>query len=664
MTDFFTRVKNVASRRPASAEPELGAAQRERQIAAMQLEVSPANSNARATNAAAANTGNLPDLLGISPAIRRLAETIAHSATAPPLAIGILGQAGAGKTFALNRLLADIAAFASGAARSAGSPFVAQTVIARVDAAGPGEAATRIAAALFEALNRAGPDGRSYPALAQEASEAITDPVEAARIARERLADVRRRLDSEREALQEMTARRNRLAESVLYEASGSRIDSHARANRASIESRLRGFGFTSGDPVATYKDLVRDVAENGGILGRVRACLRAIWGFRGQTKLIVLALLFFGLAWGMGELQTTRPSWLGWLHGQEPLKPATTWIENNIGWLATAKQAAIWAGIFSLLLNLARAARFILPIFRGVSFFNSDLETRHRDLDTLIANQTRRVDDLAGEIEPLNKRATDAERRAANVGGTQQSAKSPFADGAAHQAAAFIAALGAAAAGNSPNTPQRVVVAFDNLDALSSNAAVNFMAHAQELLNRPAYITVLTAADASDSALTRFVDLPLRLSYDSQSLGSLVRTILDADAPDVAPETPVNTAVSNLSQPLHPAETQMLEKLAAIAARSPRDVKRYVLAYRLARDGFDHSGALAMALAMQSGANESERAALDQAIEGLPDSQPITIPEPARIKLALEAANAGQGSQVTSGQLREARAIAAQWSV
>ncbi len=665
MTDFFNRVRNVASGRPASAEPEFGAVQREPQFRAGQSNTEAANSNTSAGgNAQTALPDCAPDLLGISPAVRRLAETIAHSATSTPLAIGILGQAGAGKTFALNRLLANIAAFASSAARTPGSPFVAQTVIARVDAAGPGEAATRIAAALFEALHRAGPDGRSYPALAEEASEAVTDPVEAARIARERLSDARRRLDSEREALQEMNGRRNRLAESVLYEASGSRIDSHARANRASIESRLRGFGFTSGDPVATYKDLVRDVAENGGVTGRVRACLRAIWGFRGQTKLIVLALIFFAVAWGMGELQTTRTSWLGWLHGQEALKPATTWIENNIAWLATAKQAAIWAGILSLLLNLLRATRFILPIFRGVSLFKSDVETRHRDLDTLIGNQTRRVDDLAAEIEPLNKRTAEAERRAANVGGTQQSTKSPFAGGSAHQAAAFISALGAAAAGNSPNTPQRIVVAFDNLDALSSDAAVNFMAHAQELLARPAYVTVLTAAEAGGNALARFVDLPLRLSYDNQRLGNLVKAILGTGTAEATPETPVNAAASSLNQPLHPAEAEMLEKLAALAARSPRDVKRFVTAYRLTRDGFEHFGALALALALQSGASEEERATLNQSLEGAPDNLTITMPDFGRIKLALDAANAGQGSQVTAGQLREAHAVAAQWSV
>ena len=333
MSDFFNRVRNVASGRPASSGVGTGG-QIEPQVPPLKIE--PKMSSPAPAPASVAS--GPPDILGIGPSVLQLAEFAAHAGTQTPLSLGILGPAGAGKSFALNRLLADISAYAAAATRQPGSPFIAQIAVARVDAAAPGEPATRIAAALFEALQQPGPDGRTYPALAEEASDAVTDPAEAARIARERLADARRRLDSEREALQEMNSRRVRVAESVLYEASGSRIDAHARTNRAKIESRLRGFGFTSGDPVATYKDLVRDVAENGGFIGRVRACLRALWGFRGQTRLIVYALIFFAIAWGIGEAQATRETWLGWLRSYEQMKTTAAWIEAHIGWLATAK--------------------------------------------------------------------------------------------------------------------------------------------------------------------------------------------------------------------------------------------------------------------------------------------------------------------------------------
>ncbi len=41
-------------------------------------------------------------------------------------------------------------------------------------------------------------------------------------------------------------------------------------------------------------------------------------------------------------------------------------------------------------------------------------METSQRDLDVLIGNQTRLVDDLSGQAEAQARRAEEAERRAA----------------------------------------------------------------------------------------------------------------------------------------------------------------------------------------------------------------------------------------------------------
>jgi hypothetical protein len=606
------------------------------------------------------------DLLGIAPAIRRLSELASLAATKLPLTIGILGQPGAGKSFALRRLIDDVSAFATSATRTANSPFVQRMVIARVDAAAPGEPATRIAAALFEALQNPAPDGRTYPSLAEQASEAATDPAEAARLARERLVDARRRLDSEREALQDLNGRSLRIADSVLYEASGSKIDAHARAKRNSIENRLRAFGFTSGDPIATYKDLVRDVADKGGAGGRIRAFFRALWGFRGQTKLIVLALIFFAAAWGIGEAQASRDTWLGWLRGYDSLKTPTAWIESHINWLGLAKQSAIWAGVLALVWNVLRALRFLMPIYRGVSLYREDVETRHRDLDTLIANQTRRVDDLAAEIDPLTARVAEAERREAAAAQSQQRVtKSPFATGTTHHASAFIAALGQAVGAQQFDAPQRILVALDNLDALPDAAAANFMACAQELLAQPGYVTVLTGADAGQNGLARFVDVPVRLSAlaDASRLGGLVREMLGTGNAQATPDTPVDAARSALDQPMQHGEAELLEKLAPIAANGPRDVKRFVTAYRLARASTQNYGALAVALALRAGAVDGERTALTLALENMAASDVVNVPGAERINFALDAAASAQGSRITAGQLREARTLAAQWS-
>ncbi len=156
--------------------------------------------------------------------------------------------------------------------RSAGagsSPYLQNVVVARVDAAAAREPATALAASVFSALQASGGQAAQ---LAEDAAAAGADPADAARSASERLIDLRRRLDGERQTLRELSGRRARLSETVLYQSGGSRIDSWARANRSRIEGRLRAFGFESGDPVATYKDLVRDVSERRGIMGRVGA--------------------------------------------------------------------------------------------------------------------------------------------------------------------------------------------------------------------------------------------------------------------------------------------------------------------------------------------------------------------------------------------------------
>ncbi len=201
-------------------------------------------------------------------------------------------------------------------------------VVARVDAGAGADPATAVASGVYAALQSA---GGQTAAFAEDAAAAGADPVDAARSASERLIDLRRRLDSERRTLGDLSGRRARLAETVLYQSAGSRIDSWARTNRSRVEGRLRAFGFEAGDPVATYKDLVRDVAENRGVFGRISAFAHAMWGFRGQAKLLVLAAIFFLLAWALGLAQGSQSMWSGWLGGQGEMGAKTAeWINAN----------------------------------------------------------------------------------------------------------------------------------------------------------------------------------------------------------------------------------------------------------------------------------------------------------------------------------------------
>ena len=138
----------------------------------------------------------------------------------------------------------------------------------------------------------------SYGALAHEAAQAVRDPHVAAREAAERVSEARHRLHAERQILHDLDGRRAKLAETVLYETAGSQVDAYARVNRSKIEARLRSFGFTQPDPLDAYRDLVRDVAE-AGQAGRFSVFLRALWAYRGQTKLLVAAVILFLAAWG-----------------------------------------------------------------------------------------------------------------------------------------------------------------------------------------------------------------------------------------------------------------------------------------------------------------------------------------------------------------------------
>ena len=92
--------------------------------------------------------------------------------------------------------------------------------------------ASALAAAAFVALERER-GGVSYPALADEAAHATTDPRRAALAAADRHDEIIRRLETERAAREEVEAKRARLPELLLYETPGSRVNSFIRTSRA-----------------------------------------------------------------------------------------------------------------------------------------------------------------------------------------------------------------------------------------------------------------------------------------------------------------------------------------------------------------------------------------------------------------------------------------------
>ncbi len=617
------------------------------------------------------------DVLGFDPAVRGLAELAAHRSAGVQLTLGLLGPAGSGKSFALARFIELVGAF-SKARGAASSPFMSNIVVARVDAGASADPAIAVASGVYAALQSAGDQTAAF---AEDAAAAGADPVDAARSASERLIDLRRRLDSERRTLGDLSGRRARLAETVLYQSAGSRIDSWARTNRSKVEGRLRAFGFEAGDPVATYKDLVRDVAENRGVFGRISSFAHAMWGFRGQAKLLVLAGIFFLLAWALGLAQGSQSMWSGWLGGQGEMGAKTAeWINaNGSAIFATSRLVLFWAAIACVALNVFRAARFMSPIWRGVSLLDADMETGQRELDTLIGNQTRLVDDLSSQADAQARRAEEAERRAASHASrrTENPGATPFAapegDGAGRQARAFLRALAREGAGAA--APQRILVAIDELDSLSPKDAASFVDQAAALLSQPPFAMVIAAdpqrlaqgwgGDGMDQ-LARRIQVGVRVdAASSGDYARLVRKLLATgeDAPSAV--APIDASASILDRPISSDEAALLEGLAPLAGRTPRSIAQFVTAYRLARARTDKWSLLAFALALDVGGTQDEQAAIASALLAcLPDQAFDPSGVSARVREALSLARFAAGGTITAGEMRAALSLASTYSL
>ncbi len=605
------------------------------------------------------------DALGIDATIAHLAELAAHKGTATPLCIGLLGAAGSGKSFALTKLVARIGALAAASANAPG-PFLSHVHSQTIDAASlDGDPATALAARLHAGLRDA------YPDLARELAVSARDPQVVLREVNEKLDEARRRLDSERRALDDAGSRRARLTETVLYEAAGSQVDAYARANRAGIENRLVAFGIT-GDPVRNYKDLVQLVAGSGG---RIGLTLRSLWAFKGQTKLIVTAVVLVAIGVGIGIAIDDQETWLASLRsGPQAGVAVANWAEAHIGLLGPARTGAFVLAGLAILANLWRAAAFLQPIFKGARLLDGDLDTRRRDLDGLYAHQTKRVDALDADVEELTRESAEAERRAG--GSAAKNAPSPFETAAgAKQAQNFFAVLARMmAAGKGAEAPRRIVLALDHLDALAPARARQILDAAHRAA--AAGLVLLAAVDTrrltDDSAedprgagdLERWIQVPVRLDVAAgeRDYGGLVQAALGHGAP-AEPAVKPDASRSALDEPVGEDEAAALTAMAGLAGRSPRAVKRFVNLYTLARLDGDHRGALALMLAVALGGTQAERTIVGERLAGGEPNMPFDLPQAsARLRAGLDAALA-QG-RFTNAEAATAARRAAMFSV
>ena len=619
------------------------------------------------------------DALGLDETLGRLAELVAHRGTAAGLCVGLLGGAGSGKSFALDRLAARIRALSGAAAGAGRGPFLPRIHVQPIDAASlEADPVTALAAKLHAGLRRA------YPDFAREAGHAARDPHIVLREVNEKLDEVRRRLDSERRALDDAGSRRARLVETVLYEAAGSQVDAYARANRPGIEGRLNAFGI-NGDPIRNYKDLVQLVAGPGSRFG---LALRSLYAFKGQTKLIVTAVLLVAVGVGLGIATDDQSRWLDALRsGPQAGATVANWFADHMDLLATARTVAFVGAALAILANLLRAFAFLQPVFKGARLLGADLDNRRRDLDGLYAYQTKRVDTLDADVERLTRESAAAERRVGGTGASEPA--SPFQPEAAAQAQGFLALLGTMMAEGGKGgqgsegkgsgqaggqvsggqaAPQRIVFAIDHLDAVAPQRARAILDALHRSLG-----TGLVAIVAADPArldggpdgspsgdLERWIQVPLRVDSGAaeRDYRPLVQAALGiARAVPAAPRK-LDASTSVLDAPVTVNEATMLSGLAGLAGPSPRAVRRFVDLYAFLRadetrtagaDGVQDGGgggrgALALILALAAGGTEAEKASVAAAL-GHDGASPFTLPQASpRLRAGFEAARALDG--------------------
>jgi hypothetical protein len=649
-----------------------------------------------------------PDLLDMREAIQPIAQTCAHRDTQTPLMIGIVGPSGSGKSFALERLRLAVAGLVVGEDKAAPGLFVDRIVTVPIDAAAiSGDAASAIAAAAFTALGR-DTDGLNYSALADEAAHAGADPYQAANKALERHDDARRRLDAERQSRDEVEARRARLVENVLFETAGSRVDSYARGARGQIEARLRRFDLAGGDSTVNFKNLVRDLA-GAGWGSRLGVVLGAVWGYRSQRRLLLAALLFFVLAFAAAELRA--PPVIDWLSGLgSPFTFVADWLRGHGYLVGYVLDGLIVLGAIALITNLWRAIFFSAMLFRGARLLNYDVGERQRDLDAASARLNRRVAALTAETETTAKHAEVAEKRA-NARGEAITERAPtplFVEPAlagASAARAFLVALSkliSAQAARAPAVaspamlsarailgpqisqpsapsaaafaPERLLLTFDNFDALAPAQALNLIETAHSLLG-PCFVAAvacdpvaLTPAVGGPALLRERFDKLFQLTFNARVAGAansgrLIARLMGAAAPPRPLETSNDARQSQLADPLSASESTLLAALAPLAANTPRGVKRYLNAYRVARLAPAPRSALALMLALGQSGDDEAAAGIDLLLT----AQDGALADPAgppSLIAAVRATRAANGGALTVAETIAAREIARRYQL
>jgi hypothetical protein len=608
------------------------------------------------------------DLLNASQIVQPLAHLCVTPQVQTPFLAGILGPSGAGKTFALRRLTQTIEQLS--ALATASGQVLQRVVLARVDASIGVDAPMAIASAAYAALDRT-QGSVDYSGLLDEIHHAGSDPHRTARAASDRHDDLVRKLEAERAQRDDVEAKRARLADALAFDTPGSRLDVFARAHRGTIEAQFRRFGLAGTDADSSYRNLARDVSTLGAG-SRIGVVIRSIWAYGSQARLLLWGIVAFALAFILRFLHgDTATSVIE--HENDSLKPAGDWVAAHGEWFDRGAQVLFILGALAIALNLWRALGFSNLLLRGSRLLTQETRERRQELEARAARLSQRVAALTAEADAAAKRAEAASQRAGGVASIRapgpeflESSHAP--SGAARE---FLAALNAkvrqpSAAGPAP---ERLIVVVDNLDALSPAEAVSWIDAAQSVIGSGSIgllafdpgrlAAALEHPSEARRRLGKWLQVAVNLPARKDADGALVVARLLSAGEQPAPDSAI---AAKLVEPLSSAETTLLAALAPLAAHSPRDAKRFLNAYRLARCSNLPRPVMAL---MQAAAfaDDNARAALrDRLAYGSGELTDVTGP-PVLIE-AIKAARAANNGSIPIEDARAAAEIADRYAL
>jgi hypothetical protein len=611
------------------------------------------------------------DAFGVTAALGPLVEFCVSERTPTPLRIGLVGPAGAGKSFALGRLsaaIADLGARGPGA----GVTRPHDIVVATLDAAGLAvesefgfDPASALAASVFVALE-SGRDGANYAALAEEAVHGAGDPRRAAAAASERQDELARQLDAERAAREELEAKRARLGEALIYDTPGSRVDAMIRSNRGAIEARLRRFGYVGDDMAKTFRDLIYDQA-GAGAGSKIGIFLRSIWSFRGQFTLLLIAIVAALAAAGLARLRAAADNGVLDSFGSTVVQ-AEQMIVAHEDWLQRGVSALYAIAVLAVFVNLWRATGFTALLIRGLRLLAIDIRERRAELDATAARLEKRIATLTSEAQSAAQRADSLMKRA---GGSAPAHRGPgpaflkTLHSPAKAARDFFAELSRLMGpGQETPKPKRIVLAIDNLETLPAASALRLLGACGALLGPGMSALVacdperLSPADPRRVSRDAF-DLVFNLeAYGAAGSARLAaRVIAEGGRGAGAP-----TAPKPLAEPLAASETAMLAAVAPLIDGGPAALKRMHGAYRLARTADAPRPLIAvMVAALQSSRNRYVQA-IEAALDRSSDRFETPI-EPLELHDALETAAGAMDGRFDRAAVRAALAAARLWT-